>query len=249
MRQEVFRPVAMRAALGLLAVAHAQGSPEAGLPPDVAAGLPFLPIWATPGAAWKAPPVHWARPGARPIHVDGAAGEGGLLLPPSPPRVLPERRRADAQSVTYDQLRQALAAAAPGASLDFSLAPGEILEVEEQLVVSGITVSISSAEPGATISRAAWANYSRIFEVRDGGHLSLVRVDIANGMTDGDDGGCILVQGEGSILTAEHMAVSDCQVLDQDGGPFFASWRSSRWSSLCPKSTTSNCPRSTTSGW
>ena len=46
--------------------------------------------------------------------------------------------------MTYDQLRQELAAAAPGASLDFSLAPGEILEVEEQLVVSGITVSIST---------------------------------------------------------------------------------------------------------
>ena len=78
--------------------------------------------------------------------------------------------------MTYDQLRQELAAAAPGASLDFSLAPGEILEVEEQLVVSGITVSISSAEPGATISRAAWANNSRVFEVRDGGHLLLAQV-------------------------------------------------------------------------
>ena len=41
-------------------------------------------------------------------------------------------------------------------------------------------------------------------------------------MTDGEDGGCVLVEGEGSILTAEHMAVSDCQVLDQGGGPFFA---------------------------
>ena len=78
--------------------------------------------------------------------------------------------------MTYDQLRQALDAAAPGASLDFSLAPEEILEVEEQLVVSGITVSISSTEPGATISRAAWANNSRIFEVRDGGHLLLAQV-------------------------------------------------------------------------
>ena len=78
--------------------------------------------------------------------------------------------------MTYDQLRQALAAAAPGASLDFSLAPGEILEVEEQLVVSGITVSISSAEPGGSISRAAWANNSRVFEVRDGGHLLLAQV-------------------------------------------------------------------------
>ena len=73
-------------------------------------------------------------------------------------------------------LHMSTAAAAPGASLDFSLAPGEILEVEEQLVVSGITVSISSAEPGATISRAAWANNSRIFEVRDGGHLLLAQV-------------------------------------------------------------------------
>ena len=78
--------------------------------------------------------------------------------------------------MTYDQLRQELAAAAPGASLDFSLAPGEILEVEEQLVVSGITVSISSAEPGGSISRAAWANNSRVFEVRDGGHLLLAQV-------------------------------------------------------------------------
>ena len=41
-------------------------------------------------------------------------------------------------------------------------------------------------------------------------------------MTDGEDGGCVLVEGEGSILTAEHMAVSDCQVLDQGSGPYFS---------------------------
>ena len=158
----------------LLAAAHAQGSLEADPPPDVAAALHFLPNWATPGPAWKAPPAQWAN--SRGLHVHGADGEGGLLLPPSPPRALPQRRRTDAQSATYDQLRQAVAAATPGASLDFRLAPEEVLEVEEQLVVSGITVSISSTEPGATISRAAWANNSRIFEVRDGGHLLLAQV-------------------------------------------------------------------------
>lgn len=210
-------------AMLLLAATHVQGSLEDALPPDVAAARRHsLPIRDTPRPAWKAPPPHWAMPRGLPIHVDGADGEGGLLLPPSPPRALPQRRRTDTQSVTYDQLRQELAAAAPGASLNFSLAPGEALEVEEQLVVSGITVSISSSEPGATISRAEWANNSRVFEVRDGGHLLLARVNIANGRTDGEDGGCILVQGEGSILTAEDMAVSDCQVLDQGGGAFLS---------------------------
>ena len=102
----------------LLAAAHVQGSLEANPPPDVAAALHFLPNRATPGPAWKAPPAQWANP--RGLHVHGADGEGGLLLPPSPPRALPQRRRTDAQSAT------------PGASLDFSLAPGEIIEVEEQ---------------------------------------------------------------------------------------------------------------------
>lgn len=112
---------------------------------------------------------------------------------------------------TYAELRQQLAAATPGSSLAFTLAPGEVFEVEESLVIAGISVSISSLSIGATIRRATWANSSRIFEVRDAGHLSLSRVNIANGTSNGKDGGGILVMGVKSILTAEFLVISDCQ--------------------------------------
>ena len=139
-------------------------------------------------------------------------------LPPSPPPVLSQQhRRAATQGVTYAELRQQLAAATPGSSLAFVLAPGEVLEIEESLVIANISVTISSPSPGATISRAAWAN-SRIFHVRDAGHLSLSRVSIANGTTNGEDGAGVLVEGESSILTAEFLVVRDCQVLNF-GGP------------------------------
>lgn len=124
--------------------------------------------------------------------------------------------------MTYAELRQQLAAATPGSSLAFTLAPGEVIEVEESLVVAGISVSISSPSPGATIRRASWANNSRIFEVRDAGHLSLSRVSVAHGRSNGGHGGGILVEGWNSVLTAEFLAVSDCQVLDLGGPPLIS---------------------------
>ena len=137
-------------------------------------------------------------------------------LPPAPP-ISPKPPLVAMEIATYAELRQQLAAATPGSSLAFTLAPGEVLEVEESLVIAGISVSISSLPPGAAISRAMWANNSRIFHVRDAGHLSLSRVSIANGTTNGEDGGGILVEGTKSILTAEFLVVSDCQVLDFGG--------------------------------
>ena len=147
-------------------------------------------------------------------------------LPPSPPPVLSQQhRRAATQGVTYAELRQQLTAATPGSSLAFVLAPGEVLEIEESLVIANISVSISSPSPGATISRAAWANNSRIFHVRDAGHLSLSRVSIANGTTNGENGAGVLVEGESSILTAEFLVVSDCQVLDVGGSTRYLTHR------------------------
>ena len=147
-------------------------------------------------------------------------------LPPSPPPVLSQQhRRVATQGVTYAELRQQLAAATPGSSLAFVLAPGEVLEIEESLVIANISVSISSPSPGATISRAAWANNSRIFHVRDAGHLSLSRVSIANGTTNGENGAGVLVEGESSILTAEFLVVSDCQVLDVGGSTRYLTHR------------------------
>ena len=54
-------------------------------------------------------------------------------------------------------------------------------EQQPTLAISGwssraLRSASRSTEPGATISRAAWANNSRIFEVRDGGHLLLAQV-------------------------------------------------------------------------
>ena len=143
--------------------------------------------------------------------------------PPLPPPTSPNPPLVATELVTFAELRRQLAVAPPGSTLAFTLAPGEVLEIEQSLVIAGISVSISSVSPGATIRRAGWANNSRVFEVRDAGHLYLSRVSVANGRTsNGEHGGGILVEGPGSILTAEFLAVSDCQVLDA-GGPSWVS--------------------------
>ena len=147
--------------------------------------------------------------------AEGASAPSMPPLPPAPP-ISPKPPLVAMEIATYAELRQQLAAATPGSSLAFTLAPGEVLEIEASLVIAGISVSISSLSIGSTIRRAAWANSSRIFEVRDAGHLLLSRVNIANGTSNGEDGGVgggILVMGVNSILTAEFLVVSDCQTL------------------------------------
>ena len=100
--------------------------------------------------------------------------------------------------------------------------PGSVVKLSAPVVVSGRSVIIRSSSPAATITGGG---ATQLFDVREGGHLTLQGVDLSDGVagktrSESGGGGALSVI-DGGVAELQNVRITGCS-SGSDGGAIFA---------------------------
>lgn len=126
----------------------------------------------------------------------------GSTLLPSPAAALTVTSDDDAGA---GSLRQVLAAATDGDTIDFALAPAAVITLASELVVAA---NVTIAGPGASALTIDGDAGSRVFHVSPSALVTISDLTVANGNAGDDGGGGIY--NEGGSLTLRRVVVRQC---------------------------------------
>lgn len=136
------------------------------------------------------------------------------LTPPSPqfPPLTPGTE--EIRTAAALEARIVAAAEANETNVSLVLAAGAYLLLDQEIVISRISLTLSNRVDGVTATLDA-RRRGRIFKLVDAGVLVLRGLALTGGRIDEADGAGILVTGAGSQLHAENVEITNCT---SDGG-------------------------------